>query len=227
MRKLSFLIMFTVLGCPTHKSVVSDGVPNAGAPTPAPTSTSSTLSIVNDTDAPAVVFVAFGADSVVLPGAWCTGSGLNCQFALAARARRDVSLGGQYLNATISFDKPVTCGTTKAELNLNNPAWYDTVDVSLVDGWNKFVAVNLVSAVGRQDIGPVGPTRNEKAFGVFPDGCDVCVARQNPPCGVKPGTTGCKSGTQYNPDVPCQWQGPTLGGGTGVTVRLLAGIPLK
>ena len=47
------------------------------------------------------------------------------------------------------------------------------------------------------------------------------MERQNPPCGITKGTTGCKKGTQYDPDVPCQWQGPTKGGGGTVTVSLV------
>jgi hypothetical protein len=33
---------------------------------------------------------------------------------------------------------------------------------------------------------------------------------------------GCKAGTQYKPDVPCQYQGTVKGGGGAVTVTLLA-----
>ena len=68
---------------------------------------------------------------------------------------------------------------------------------------------------------PVGPTGNEKVFGVFPFGCDICVARHSPPCGIKPGKEGCKTGSQYKPDVPCQYQGTVLGGGTAVTIALV------
>ena len=72
---------------------------------------------------------------------------------------------------------------------------------------------------------PNGPSGNDQLVGVYPFGCDVCVARQNPPCGIPKGTAGCKGGTQYKPDVPCQWQGTTMGGGTVATLRLMAGAP--
>jgi hypothetical protein len=159
---------------------------------------------------------------------FCSGSGLTCSFVLAKHATKNVPLAGKYLNATVSFDAPVTCGVTKAELNLNNEAWFDTLDVSLVDGFSNLVAIDAVSSAGSVTLGPPnGVAGNEKVFGLFPNGCDICTARQTPPCGMTPGTDGCKTGTQYKPDVPCQWQGPTMGGGTQAAVRLVAGIPLK
>ena len=78
---------------------------------------------------------------------------------------------------------------------------------------------------GKHVLGPVtSPSGNEEAFGVFPDGCDVCVARLDPPCGFRKGKTGCKAGVDpYHPKVPCQYQapGPASGksGGSRVVVR--------
>lgn len=258
MKYLVLLVALTFLGCPgptpapmpdaAPVSSDSSGVPSAGAPSasaPVPGSaapgsvtaakaaaSASTLAIANDTDNAVKVYIAFGANSVVLPSsqgwAFCQGSGLNCNFELAKHASQHTPLAGKYLNATLSFDKPVTCNTTKAEVNINNPGWYDIVDISLVDGFNKFVAVDTVSSAGPVTLGPPhGVSGNESVFGLYPNGCDICTTRQNPPCGMKSGADGCKKGTQYKPDVPCQWQGPSMGGGTHVTVRLLAGVPTR
>jgi hypothetical protein len=239
--KLIFILALTLFGCQSRASSrasshapVPDAAPVASTVSVLKTAstTSSTLSIENDTDSAVKVFFAFGADSAVRPSspgwAFCKGTGLNCDFELAKRDKQSAPLAGKWLNATISFDKPVTCDTTKAEVNINNPSWYDIADISLVDGFNKFIAIDTVSSAGALTLGPPnGVNGNEKVFGLYPNGCDICTARQNPPCNMKPGTGGCKTGTQYKPDVPCQWQGPTMGGGTQVTVRLLAGVPAK
>ena len=80
-------------------------------------------------------------------------------------------------------------------------------------------------------LGPVrGPSGNEKNFGVYPLGCDICVRRDKPACGFVPGKAGCKSGPDpYHPDVPCQYQGVTMGGGsTAIRIaHLAAGVPVK
>jgi hypothetical protein len=188
----------------------------------------SVLAVENLTNDPTTVFVAFGADSVVLPGAWpfCTGSGLNCTFPLGKRMLKSLPLGGNYLNATFSFGAAVTCGITKAEINANNPKWYDTLDVSLVDGYSNKISISTL-AFGQKPsqavlLGPPkGKEGNEKVFGLFPYGCDVCVARQSPPCGIPKGRAGCKGGTQYKPDVVCQYQGPQKNlGNQKITIRL-------
>lgn len=111
---------------------------------------------------------------------------------------------------------------TKAEVNINNPDWYDTFDVSLVDGYSNDVEMTYTPPSGpTQTLGPPkGQTGNEKVYGLFPYGCDICVERQNPPCGISKGKAGCKTGTQYKPDVPCQVQGTVKGGGGSLEVRL-------
>lgn len=169
-------------------------------------------------------FLAFGADSKVLPAAipeCAVTAPLNCELPI----KGSVTLAnpeGLYLNVTIAFGAPVGCGATKAEVNVNNPAWFDTLDVSLVDGYSTPIAIDYTPPGGSETtLGPPrGPTGNEKIEGVFPLGCDICTARQNPPCGMTPGTEGCKSGTQYKPDVPCQFQGVVKGGGGLVEVYL-------
>jgi hypothetical protein len=174
---------------------------------------------------PTTVFVSFGSDSVVLPSDWsfcASTSGLNCSFDLEGSDWKFLPLAGKHLNATFSFDAAVGCGATKAEVNINNPAWNDILDVSLVDGYNNKVSIEVV-VKGDKPVflgPPHGEIGNEKVFGVFPYGCDICVARQSPPCGIPIGTHGCKSGSQYDPDVPCQYQGPKKGGGERIRIAL-------
>lgn len=167
------------------------------------------------------VYVAFGSDSAITGWPVCKAAGrLNCNFPLAGKTSIDLPLNGKYLNATLSFDDPPGCGATKAELNLNNPKWYDITDISLVDGFNKSVGI-VVKDGTSTTLGPVqSQTGNEKAYGVYPYGCDICVERQNPPCGISKGKNGCKTGTQSKPDVPCQHQSTTMGGGSAVTVTV-------
>ena len=189
------------------------------------------VSLYNGQKSPVMAYVAFGADSAVLPTAWpfCTPTAkLNCQFPMPGQSLQVLPLEGNYLNATISFGAPVGCGSTKAELNVNNPNWYDTLDVSLVDGYSNNVLIEVVDN-GQPGIvlgPPRGKTGNEKVLGVFPYGCDCCVERKNPPCGIPTGRDGCKSGSQYDPDVPCQWQGSVKGGASVAKVVLVGGTPL-
>lgn len=220
-------------------SAVPSAAPSAASSVPlavASKSAAGSASVVvsNDTGATAEVHVAFGAGSVIQPSNWssfCTpppsdgAVAQTCHFALRGSESRRLPLEGKWLNATLAFNATPSCGSTKAELNVNNPSWYDIVDVSLVDGYNnkiKITALEPAADASSVVLGPpAGPTGNERVFGVFPFGCDICVARQSPPCGIKPGKEGCKTGSQYNPDVPCQYQGTVKGGGTAVTVALV------
>ena len=182
----------------------------------------STFSVENSTDATTVVYLSFGADSVLKADdiRLCkTKSGsLNCNFPLVSSSKISQRIN-KYLNVTVSFGSQ-GCGATKAELNMNNPKWYDTYDVSLVDGYTNKVAITLDKAGSKTLLGPpLGKDGNEKVFGLFPYGCDICVSRQKPPCGISPGSSGCKTGSQYKPDVICQFQGSTMGGG-GITATV-------
>ncbi len=222
MRKFLILTGPAVLAVIAWSIIAEHRRPVSAAPLPAPTvavtAGTSTLSIANSTKAMAMVYIAFGADSIITSWPACpTTSRLNCQMPLSAGVTAPMPLNGKYLNATISFNAPVTCNTTKAELNLNNPKWYDIADVSLVDGYSNNIEID----VGSTRLGPPnGKEDNEKVLGLFPLGCDICTARQNPPCGMSPGRSGCKAGTQYKPNVICQWQGSVKGGGTAVKVLL-------
>ena len=202
------LLLLAVLGCACDSS---------------PSGTD--LSVENGLAVATTVHVAFGADSKVTADDWtfCTGSGLVCSFALpAGKTKALPNASHAYLNATFSFDGPVGCGVTKAEVDVNNPKWYDTLDVSLVDGFSDKVQITAVAGGSTTVLGPPnGKDGNEKVYGLFRLGCDVCVKRENPPCGISPGPQGCKAGTQYDPDPPCQWQGPTKGGAGTAAIKLL------
>lgn len=218
---LGALVLVQSCKCRPHAPVMPASTDGS-----ADTAAGTVLLVTNKTRAEATVYFTFGSDSVVVPATWssfCTPvSGLTCTFQLAAEKTRILPATGAYLNATVTFDNPATCGVTKIEVNLNNPSWYDTADISLVDGFSKFVYVEANGTL----LGPTrGKDQNERVFGVFPFGCDVCTARQNPPCGIPKGTAGCKTGSQYKPDVPCQYQGPTKGGGGKVEIVLLQPEP--
>lgn len=198
----------------------------AGCP-PTPSRSTGTKVTVTNAMADTLVYVAFGADSIVGPADWvsfCTSpTPRNCFFALPAGKSQPLPTDGRYLNATITFGGEVGCGRTKAEVNVNNPNWYDTLDVSLVDGYSDKIKINVTAPDGTATVlgPPVGETGNERVLGVYPYGCDICVARQNPPCAIPVGTDGCKGGTQYDPDVACQFQGAVKGGGGSVDVVLV------
>jgi hypothetical protein len=224
MRYFLLLVVLALVACSKPPSPVP--APAVSASALGATAGQSTVTVVNDTAAAAVVNIAFGADSVVLPAAWSfcmvpDPAPLSCSFTLASKAEQVLPLAGAYLNVTMAFNAPVNCGSTKAEVNVNNPAWYDVLDVSLVDGFSNAVEIQTGGVV----LAAHAREGNEKALGVYPIGCDICVARQHPPCGMTPGRDGCKAGSQYAPAVPCQWQGAVKGGGTPVRVVLVAGVP--
>lgn len=216
MRYLILILMF-LTACPPPP------------PKPAPI-VGTQVTVRNSTKAKTVVYVSFGSDSAIKAADWssfCTATAaLACHFEIDAVAQTLLpNTKGTYLNVTLSFDGQ-GCGATKAEINVNNPQWYDTLDVSLVDGYSN--NVKMTYSPPGTDAGvpvvlgpPVGQDGNAQVFGLFPYGCDICVARQNPPCGIAPGTDGCKAGTQYDPNPPCQFQGAVKGGGGRVEVTLL------
>jgi hypothetical protein len=186
-----------------------------GCPPPPPVGT--TVTVANRSGVDTNVYLAFGADSAITTSdfvSFCSGSGLNCSFPLAKGSEQVLPLHGKYLNATISFFQPVACDTTKAEINVNNPKWYDVADISLVDGFNAPIRMQFAGQI----IEAKRPTGNETAYGVYPFACDICTERQNPPCDYTTGTDGCKAGTQYDPEVPCQAQGSVMGGGQNAVV---------
>lgn len=212
--KAHLLPLFLLCGCP-HPS-------NGG-------STGTNLSLHNTQAAKAIVYVSFGSDSEVTADDWafCNGSHFSCSFEMAAGEIKPIANdSGSYVNATFAFNTPVGCGATKAEVNINNPKWYDILDVSLVDGYsNNIEIVHTPTGEAPITLGPPnGADGNEEVLGVFPLGCDLCVQRGNPPCGMSAGpihADGCKTkGTQYDPQPPCQYQGSKKGGGDA-TVQIV------
>jgi len=170
--------------------------------------------VQNRTEKSVTVFISFGADSEVTSFPFCGDSG-GCSFPLAQGGTQNLETGGAYLNATISFDAAPGCNVSLGEINISNPAWTnDTANISLVNGWSRDIEIDVTAPDG--GVIPLGPTQgpkgNASVFGVYPNGCDICVARQSPPCGISPCGTpdgsppscGCKQGTQYNPSIPCQ-----------------------
>jgi hypothetical protein len=175
-------------------------------------------SVANYTSQKATAYVSFGTGSAITWWAFCAdaGSGI-CSFSLPPGGSQDLPARGNYLNATVSFNAVPSCGVTVGEVDLSNPSWTaDTANISLVNGWSNDIEILATSPDGGSTLlGPTeGPTGNASVFGVYPNGCDVCVGKQNPPCGIKPcggpdgspPACGCKLGTQYNPVVPCQAQ---------------------
>lgn len=222
----------------TATSTVPSGATPSATPTPGG-GTGTQVTITNQSSADATVYISFYPTSQIGVADWqsfCTGSGLNCQFPLAQGASQPLpNPNGKWLNFNAGFNNSgcTQNGTTLAEVNVNNPSFYDILDVSLVNGYNtniKIVATpNTGSAV---TLGPPnGMTGNETVYGVYPFGCDVCVARCSPPCGYPKsnplncgnvagcadcqgnGTDGCHTGSQNQPTIPCQYQGAQFGGG--------------
>ncbi len=183
------------------------------------------VSVANRTQAPTTVYVSFAADSQVRSFDFCAPVGSSpCSFPLAASATQ-VLPSTTYLNVTMAFGAAPSCGQTEAEVTVNTPSpGQDTADVSLVNGYSNRVEIDVFDVAVTLDSGithlgpPSGATGNETVYGLFPNGCDICVARQKPPCpgqspcGSSPNDggqgCGCKTGGQYDPAVPCQYGGP-------------------
>jgi hypothetical protein len=237
----AFAFELSCRSCHQHDAPVAD-VESADAGD-AGADAGTALEIENKTDAGVEVYVAFGSRSIISPMApgweFClTDASQTCSFLLGPDVTRVLPLAGMYFNATISFGGPVTCGTTKAEFDLNSVTWYNTMDLSLVDGFNAATGIEVREPVlpGSGDggmtevtLGPVLKERgNERTFGVFPLACDICVARQGPPCGYKPGPSPeCKKGKQSDPDVVCQYQGTTMHGADTFVKLVYLGMPAK
>jgi len=204
--------------CPTP-------TPIPGPVTPAGTKVTLAVAQIGFAATSTPVYFSFGSDSKVLPTDWpfCSVTApLNCNATMTGELELPTQ-GGKYLNVTVAFNAPVGCGSTKAEINVNNPAWYDTMDVSLVDGFSNKIAIEYTPPVGAKTLigPPLGQTGNENLLGVYPYGCDLCVANSAATCGIPVGPAGCKAGTQYAPVPPCQYQGAVKGGGGSVVVMLV------
>jgi len=184
--------------------------------------------LTNRTPTPTVAYVSFGSNNQVDAASWpfCGDAAPNigCAIPLDAGASQLLPTEGVALNVTVAFDQYPACNTTLAEFNLGVPGWgQDTANISLVNGWSNNVEIDVTDAA---TLGPTqGPDANADVYGVYPVACDICVARSSPPCQVDaagcttPGSCGCKSGTQYNPTVPCQ---ESFARGSVVTVALVS-----
>jgi len=250
---LAFLVMFPWAGvaavvscgrtgCHPTPQADAGSVSDAQAPSDAPVDAGpqSRARVENRTYSTVLVFASFGSDSVVGPQNWpfCTALDAGgCSLSLGPDAGRDLPTDGEYLNVTLSFNQPPGCQVSLGELNIGNPDWAeDTANISLVNGWNADLEIDIGdgwSDVGMTRLGPTqGPLHNAGAFGVYPNGCDICVAKQSPPCGIQPcgspdgspASCGCKVGSQYDPKVPCQW---SFAHGLVATVALVGygGVP--
>lgn len=226
---LALVLAIAIVACskktvPPAPAPIPDAAPCGDRDVP------STVVVFNDAPDDTIVAITFGSNSMVTAASWnfCSdASAPSCVFPLKSRAMQSLPIGDQYLNATVAFGAPtVGCGTTKAELQVNNPIWHDVMDVSLVDGYSNGVVIDVTDSGGKTKLGPpLGRIGNENVFGLFPLGCDICVARDQPACGLPVGKSGCKGGTQYDPDVPCQYQGPARFGGSTIVVKHV-GTPL-
>jgi len=204
------------------------------APEPGAAKTSEAR-VRNDSPTGTVVYATFGSDSAVKPGDWkfCEAVPSGCRFPLGPKETRDLPTGGRYLNVNLSFDEAGSCavtGTTLGEMTLNvvsDGGNFDTTDISMVNGWNADIQIEVSG--GQPTLGPTnGLDSGVTTYGVFPNGCDLCVARHTVPCpwqtscgtgndGGPP--CGCHAGTQYAPTPVCQVTGVPRG--SVVTVVLL------
>ncbi len=151
-----------------------------------------------------------------------TASNLNCGFDLGPGEQKEITNPmHKMVSLSLAFNKPVDCGATKAELTVNAKG-DDVFDISCVDGFNEKIVMTFDPAGGGKQVKlgpPCGLTGNEKAYGVFPYGCDICADRLTPPkaCGpYPPGKSGCKSGTENKPGVICQYPMNQPGQNNGV-----------
>lgn len=217
---LPILALTSCRGCP----------PPGAADASVDASSGSIASVANLTATPTTVYVSFGANSKIGPADWpfCGDAG-GCSFPLAVGGAQPLPSFGRALNVTLSFDQAPGCGVTLAELNLNIPGWsQDTANISLVNGQSNDVQIFVSGPSGDASLGPTVDGSNAGIFGVYPAGCDICVARQSPPCGIGPcGSSpndggqgcGCQAGSQYDPAVPCQY---SFARGAVVNAQLVA-----
>lgn len=182
------------------------------------------LYVYNKTNKDTLLYVYFGSDSEIIADNLCNCSNCDhCTFSISAGRGMKIDTYGRYLQATLSFDS-FGCNATKAEVAINIPqvtgelAKYDTVDISLVDGFSNNIEMDIDGVV----LGPTnGFDKNENAYGVFPYGCDICTARESPPqCGIvwPKNNEGCKKGVPDNPKVACQHTAARFGVTTTISL---------
>lgn len=170
--------------------------------------------IINDQSEPATVFINFGDESALNSNdlSFCEPEGktrLNCRFRINGHASREIpNPQKKKLVMSLAFNAPVACGSTKAEVTVNNPTFCDNADVSVVDGFNERIQIEVDGRPMGQIVTlgpPVGKLGNQQVFGVFPFACTICAGILNPPCGSA-GPQECHAGTESNPRPVCQYQ---------------------
>jgi hypothetical protein len=202
----------------------------------------STFKMTNTTAEPVTVYMHFAAVGGACPASnppigpgdvpFCENiSGLTCNFQLDAAGganatRTFPTVAGKCLSGTFSFGLEVSCasptGVTGAEYSLNVASGsQQTLNISLVNGWNHDIQIDVSSpGGGSTTLGPTTGLDTTNLVGVYPNGCDLCQSRGDPPCqglfpALTPGTTnGCNAA-----DTPCQVN-PVPAGST-VEVKLL------
>lgn len=202
----------------------------------------STFIMTNTTSTATTVYMHFAAEGGACPASnpptgpgdvpFCTNiSGLTCSFQLDAAGGANASrtfptIANHCLSGTFSFDEEVSCatpsGVTGAEYSLNVAApFQQALNVSLVNGWNHDIEMVVTSPGGGQStLGPTTGLTTQNVLGIYPNGCDTCSSRTDPPCpglfpNLQPGSTdGCNSS-----DVPCQLN--PIPAGSTVEVKLL------
>ena len=112
---------------------------------------------------------------------------LNCRFKIDGHGSREIpNPQHKKLVMSLAFNAPVACGSTKAEITVNNPAFCDNADVSVVDGFNERIQIDVDGRPMGQVVKlgpPLGKLGNQQVFGVFPFACTICAGIVNPPCG--------------------------------------------
>jgi len=215
-----------------------------------PTALELDVTLTNSTGADAEVYVTFLPGSAITGWDFCvanSGGEPGCHFTLPANGSKALPNDGkQHLNFNASFGAqalqcPAPGGGTLVEANVYDPGNFSATDISLVNGYNANVQIVVTSGGWTQTLGPVpSATGNQNAFGVYPLGCDVCVARCQPGCerltppdrpvpcsdvmGCQRCTHGnaeCKAGDQSNPAVPCHYVFPPVGSFT-IEMELLS-----
>jgi hypothetical protein len=207
-------------------------------------SNGSEAAVKNESGKSTTVWASFSPDSKVTREDWisfCKPVTSGCMFHLGVDEIRYLQTSGKFLSVNLSFGQPGSCegtGVTLGEMSLNTSNNHDTVDISMVNGWNVDIKIDIApknapkdasfGGLGAVTLGPTdGPDSGALRLGVFPNGCDICVARQKPPCpwqtpcGTPDGggvACGCQGGTQYNPSPVCQEQ---ISQGSLVTVVLV------
>jgi hypothetical protein len=194
-----------------------------------------TVNIINNQSNAATVFINFGAESALNSNdlSFCDAEGktpLNCRFKIDGHGSREIpNPQKKKVVMSLAFNAPVACGSTKAEITVNNPAFCDNADVSVVDGFNERIQIDVDGRPMGQVVKlgpPLGKLGNQQVFGVFPFACTICAGIVNPPCGSA-GPQECHAGTETNPNPVCQYQIQQPNGRVDIVLLAKTGVRAK